>query len=260
MSEAIELKNKTVWLIGASQGIGRELAFLIAKENPKKLILSSRTASSLEDLCREIGSDFVAYKSLDIALETDVIKVAKEIKQQFGQVDILIINSGIYEITYVDNFSAKEYERITKVNYLGALYATEQVLPDMLKESSGVIVAVSSIAGVRPIPGGGAYGASKAALTYFYEALRMQVQDRGVKIILVHPGFVKTRLTDKNTFTMPGLMTAKDAATKIVNGIKKGKDEISFPWWFVSLIRVLRLLPEPIYRKIVMSMNKESAN
>lgn len=259
MSKAIDLKDKVVWLIGASQGIGRELAKGIAGESPKALVLSSRGEEGLKSLVAEIGGG-ASYKVLDVGDEGQVRSIGEEIKGEFGSVDVLIVNSGIYEITYPDKFSASEYEHITRVNYFGALYATESVIGNMLSRSSGVIVVVSSIAGVRPIPGGGAYGASKAALTYFFEALRMQVQDRGVKIILVHPGFVSTRLTAKNEFKMPGLLTAEDAGTRILEGIKAGKDEISFPFWFVSLIRLLRFLPESLYRKLVMKLDspKES--
>ena len=121
----------------------------------------------------------------------------------------------------------------------------------MLERGRGVIAPVASLAGYRGLPRAGAYGASKAAMINFLDSIRFHLEPKGLKIVIINPGFVKTPLTDKNDFRMPFLVSAEESARYISKGIMKGKREVAFPYLFSRLLKVGRMLPAPLYERIV---------
>jgi short-subunit dehydrogenase len=133
------------------------------------------------------------------------------------------------------------------VNITGAFRALACVLPGFVARNSGHIVLVGSIAGYRGLPNAMGYGASKAAINHLAVNLKLDLAGTGIKVQRVCPGFVKTRLTDKNDFPMPFLMSAEAAADCIAGGMKKNRFEINFPWQMAVIFKLLNLLPDSLY-------------
>jgi len=244
------IDGSKIWLVGASTGIGHALAKLLAPR-ASSLYISSRSEDALREIKKDLEPHPVFVVPLDVGSDDEVKKAYIDIIQDGKHPDVVIYNAGIYYPTDVLSFNAKEYISQMDINYNGALRVFETILPAMLKTGSGNIVGVSSVGGYRALPRAAGYGASKAALTYFMESMRMHVESKGLKVTVVSPGFVKTRLTSKNDFEMPFIMTPEDAAKAIVKGLDNGESEIHFPKRFSIILKLLGLLPERLYRKIM---------
>ena len=244
------LNEKNIWLIGGSTGIGEELAKTLAPE-VKNLCISARSENKLVDLVSQISCKNVFSVACSIDNLESVRQAYSKIKSRLGHIDTVILNAAVYHVSDAFSFNLDEHIEQINVNYIGNLNIASQVLPDFIKNSSGHFVVISSQSAFRSLPKASGYGASKSALTYFFESLRMQLEDAGIEISLLYPGFVKTRLTEKNDFKMPFLMEVKDAADKIFQIVKKGKGDLGFPIGLSLPIQILRLLPEKIYRFIV---------
>jgi short-subunit dehydrogenase len=246
----MQIKDKNIWLIGGSTGIGEALARKLS-EKAKTLIISSRDETKLNDLVTSIGSQNVYSEKCDISQENQVQTAFLNIKEKHKRIDTVILNAGIYQPTDIFNFNANEYIKQMNVNYSGNVLVASHIVKHFLENNSGHIVVISSQSAFRALPNAAAYGASKSALTYFFESIRMQLEDKGIKISIIYPGFVKTRLTDKNDFEMPFLMEVDEAAQLIFDVVEKEKGDLGFPLGLALPIQILRLLPEKIYRKIV---------
>jgi short-subunit dehydrogenase len=151
---------------------------------------------------------------------------------------------------------AKEFhldtvEKIVDVNISGAFRALAHILPVFVARNAGHIVLVGSVAGYRGLPNAMGYGASKAAINHLAVNLKLDLSDTAIEVQLVSPGFVKTRLTDKNDFPMPFLMSAEGAADCIASGMRKSRFEISFPWQMAVIFKLLNLLPQRLYFALV---------
>lgn len=248
----LALKDKVVWLIGASSGIGESLARDLAKRGVV-LAITARRKDKLEEIANDLnreGCNVTAFAA-DVTNSALVSSAHKEIENSLGPVDILITNAGTYKPTEAETFSASEYADIMQLNYTSMLYAIEEVLPSMRERKTGHIVGVASLVGYRGLPRASSYGASKAAVINFLEALRFDLKSHGIFVSIVNPGFVKTPLTDKNDFEMPFLVEVDEAARIIREGIEARKKEIHFPWQFSWMFKLLRILPYPIYEKII---------
>ena len=236
--------GKTIWLIGASAGIGEALAIQLAEQG-ETLILSARNAQKLQQLADQLsGADHSALPC-DVTDETSIQNVWDTFADRLP--DMVIYNAGAY-----DPMSAKEWDtdkamQMVDVNLLGAMRVLRHVVPAFVKRNAGHIVLVGSVAGYRGLPKAIGYGASKAAVNHLAENLAIDLSDTNIKTQLVSPGFVKTRLTDKNDFDMPFLITAEQAASYIVKGMQLDRFEIHFPKKFTLLMKLLSLLPSPLY-------------
>jgi short-subunit dehydrogenase len=253
------LAGKRIWLTGASSGIGRALALELAARGAA-CGLTARSEEALRALRGEIegrGGRAIVVPG-DVTDAAQMKAVAAELEERLGGIDILIANAGTHLFTKPEAFDAGEYLGLMNLNYGGMLRCIEAVLPYMLQRAGegregggGRIVGVSSLAGYRGVPRAAAYGASKAAMIHFLESLRFHLVRRGIGITIVNPGFVRTPLTDKNDFHMPFLIDADRAARIMCDGIARGKDEITFPIPFNWIIKVMRIIPYPIYKRIM---------
>jgi short-subunit dehydrogenase len=252
------LSGKRIWLTGASQGIGRALAIELAHQGAI-CALTSRDEKSLKELCDQLKARGGTALSLpgDVTDIERMRAIAGEIEAQLGGIDILIANAGTHIFTKPLEFDTKEYLALMDLNYGGMLRCIEAVLPGMLKRGSGQIVGMGSLAGYRALPRAAAYGASKAAINHFLESLRFHLVSRNIRVTVINPGFVRTPLTDKNDFHMPFLVEPERAARIICSGLARQKDEIVFPFPFSWVFKLMRILPGPIYKAIILKLWKQ---
>ena len=239
--------GKTVWLVGASSGIGRATAHALHLLGAQ-IIISARNQAALDQFVQEHpGSIALALDAGDAAS----VKAAGESVLQAGPLDLVLYCAGYYKEMRAAQFELKEMQTHNQVNYMGALHVLDSVLPYFLSRKAGHISMVSSVAGYGGLPQSLAYGPTKAALINLAETLYMDLQDSGVAVSLVCPGFVETPLTAQNKFTMPGLLTPEQAADEIIKGWQHGDFEIHFPKRFTRWVKLIGLLPRKFYFPLI---------
>ena len=235
---------KTAWITGASTGIGRELALLLAAKGVR-VAVSARGTDKLDELAGLSGN--ILAVPMDV---TDVVAVRQaydRIRLEFGPIDLAVLNAGVWDPMGADDFNAGRAARSMAVNYTGIANALEPVIEGMISRRAGHIALVASVAGYRGLPKAAAYAPSKAAVISLAEVLRLDLARHDVRVSLINPGFVATPMTSVNTFPMPFMITAPDAALRIVRGLERGHFEIAFPWQLVAMLKLLRVLPYPMY-------------
>lgn len=237
------MSNKmNIMITGATSGIGQALALAYA-ESGHRVIACGRSQQKLDKLAelhRGISTlcfdltEFDSYPQLD---------------KKHGALDLLILNAGDCE--YIDdaiNFDAKRFERVININLIAIGYALQSWLKSV--RAGGRLVLISSSAQMLALPRAEAYGASKAALTYLGKVLSIDLAKHDIEVSCVHPGFVDTQLTSRNTFAMPMMVSATQAAERIIRGIAKGKRDIRFPRGFLFLMTCLSWLPFSLWRRL----------
>lgn len=240
------LKDKIIWLVGASEGIGYALLKQLHQQGAR-IVLTARNERRLNDIAQELGNKNLLVATADV-MQLDTLQSAyTAIISQWGVPDIVIYNAGVYTPMPLEQWSLDQAIVTMDVNTLGAMRLVDVVLPDMKKNQVGHIVMVSSVAAYRGLPDSAAYGASKAALSNFTEYLKIEGSKYHIKVQLVSPGFVKTRLTEQNNFSMPAMISAEQAAQRILSGLHQGQYEIHFPKRFTFVFKLLRILPHSVY-------------
>jgi len=235
--------GRTVWLVGASTGIGRATASRLHGLGAR-VIVSARSRDALDAFVAEHGrSDAIAVDATDRQAMHDA---AKHIASVYGRIDLAMYCAGTYSAMRATDFDLDVALRHVQVNQVGALVMLDAVLPHMLAQARagrpGHISLVSSVAGYRGLPQSLAYGPTKAALINLAETLHLDLAPLGMGVSLINPGFVETPLTAKNAFKMPALITPEVAAREIVRGWERGDFEIHFPKRFTLWLKGLRLL------------------
>jgi short-subunit dehydrogenase len=245
-------KNKVILLTGASSGIGAALAFELAKRGAVLGLLARR-----EDLLKELAAGCEAVGGTARVLVADVVEAkavqesADKLRNEFGKIDILIANAGIGgSNAETRNLNAEAVKKVIDINLIGAVNAVAAVLPQMLENKSGQLAAISSLAGIRGLPKSAAYSASKAGMTAFFESVRLDVQDRGVSVTIIQPGFIKTPLTSGRAGKMPFLMELEDSIPHFINAIEQRRKFAAFPWQLATFVQLGRIFPAWLYDKI----------
>jgi NAD(P)-dependent dehydrogenase (short-subunit alcohol dehydrogenase family) len=241
-------QGKTVWLVGASTGIGRATAELLHRRGAK-VVVSARSQQALAQFTSQhAGSEAIALDATD---RTAMHAAAAHIIQQHGGIDLAMYCAGTYRAMRATAFDLDVALQHMRVNYDGALVMLDAVLPALLAQGKsgrgGHLSLVSSVAGFRGLPNSLAYGPTKAALINLAETLYLDLQPLGLGVSVVNPGFVETPLTAQNEFKMPALITPAQAAREIVQGWEGGEFEIHFPKRFTRWLKGLRLLPYTPY-------------
>lgn len=236
--------GKRVWLIGASTGIGAALAQELARHGAR-LALSARNAAKLKAL--NIADALLV--PCDVTDSVSLAVAHGNLLAALGGIDLAIYLAGDYQPMRAENFDLSAAEKIVAVNFLGAMRVTASVLPDL--QSGAGIAFVASVAGYRGLPNSLAYGASKAALIHFAECLSLELAPKKIGVWVINPGFVATPLTAKNTFKMPALISAEQAAAEIIAGLRTGNFEIHFPKRFSRAVKLLALLPYALYFRLI---------
>ena len=234
--------GRNAWLIGASTGVGLELGRLLARQG-WQVTLSARNEDQLKQAAEQIGADQLA---LDI---TDSEAVRSCAQRLFAQAPpaLVVVNAGDYEPMPLEAFDIELFERLNRVNYLGAVYALGAVLPLMRDSGGGQVLINASAAGYRGLPRSAPYSAPKAATIHLAESLRPEAARWGVRLRIINPGFIRSRLTAKNRFRMPGLMAPEQAAQRIVDALDGRGFEISFPRRLIWPMKLLRCLPYRLF-------------
>jgi len=237
-------------LTGASSGIGLALARELSRRG-YDLALLARRAEALETLAAELKTKAIAIPCdvTDLAAVRDAVHRAEE--QLGGAFDLAIANAGMSIPGPVPKFKAEDAAEIIRVNVLGMLYLFDAAIPAMIEAKKGRFCGVASIAGLRGLPGGATYSASKAAMISFLEASRVELAPFGVGVTIVNPGFIATPMTEKNRFPMPFLMTAEKAARIIADGLERGKRVVEFPLPMSLLMRTIRHFPDALYDRVL---------
>jgi short-subunit dehydrogenase len=243
--------DKVVMITGASSGIGRGLAVTLGTRGAK-LGLAARRVEQLGELVAEIES--LGGKALalpaDVESENSMRAAAVKLRAEFGPIDVLIANAGIGPTRDAAKLNAEEVANVMNVNVIGASNSVAAVLPEMIARGQGQLVAISSLAAYRGVPKSAAYCASKAAVSSFFESLRLDLEPRGVDVTIIHPGFIKTALTAGREAQMPFLMELDDAVNKMVRAIEKRRKRYSFPWQLATIVRAGMIMPIWMYDRI----------
>lgn len=232
------------WLVGASEGLGRALAHRMSAAGAE-LILSARNADRLAELAAELPGTAIVARC-DIA-DTASVRAAAA---QAGQIDGLVFLSGVYWPQRAQSWDADRVEAMCDINFTGCARVLGAVVPAMVARDRGHIVLIGSLSGFRGLPGAIGYAASKAGVMALAEAMHADLRGTGVRVQLANPGFIKTRLTDRNDFPMPFLMTPEQAAGVVFDHMQTDAFKISFPWLFSLLFRGGQFLPDWVWYRM----------
>lgn len=241
-------QGRRVWIVGASSGIGAALAADLNARGAR-LALSARSAGRLRDVAE--GMRDVMVLPLDVTDAGAFTPAMMQILDAWGGLDLVILNAGTYTPLRAWDLTTDIARQTVHTNLLGVMDGVAAVVPQMLRQQGGAIAIVGSVAGYRGLPKALAYGPSKAALINFAETLYLDLAPRGVSVFIINPGFVATPLTAQNDFDMPALISAEDAARRIVRGFAGGAFEIHFPQRFTRVMKLLRWLPDRLYFSLV---------
>jgi len=236
--------QKKIWITGASSGIGKALALKFAKEN-WQVAISARRKELLDELAQ---NENISSFPLDVT-DNDSVEIAfSNISNKFKNLDLCVFCSGAYDPILEKEINKEQIKKIMNINFFGVLNCIKTVEKYFKNKKDGHISIVSSVAAYRGLPNSSGYGPSKAALTNLTESLYFDFKKHNVRISLISPGFIKTPLTNKNTFNMPFIKSPEFAANKIYNGLTKGNAfEIHFPKELTILLKFLRILPYRVY-------------
>ena len=258
--EGIKLmNNRPVALVtGASSGLGHGLSVRLARAG-YRIGLCARRQEALQEVAAEIaamGGTALAIPC-DVGSRAEVEAAVERCEEELGPIDLLLANAGVSGNTIPEDLRAEVVETVMRVNFLGAVYAVEAVLPGMLERNRGHIVGMGSLAGFGGLPISAAYSASKGALHNFLESLRIDLRDTGVDVTLICPGYVRSPMTDQNAFPMPFLVEPEPAVEKMFRAIVRRKKLLAFPFPLAALAWIARILPRALYDRIASGFQRK---
>lgn len=240
------------WITGASSGIGRAVALAHARAG-WTVAATARREADLVSLAAEaagLPGRIVAHVG-DVVDAAGMANVVQSITTAHGPIARALLNAGVYIPTRPSTMVLDDYRRSFDVNLMGTVNSLAAVLPGMLARGVGQIAITSSVAGYGGLPTSAAYGATKAGLINLAASLKFDLDNTGVLIQVINPGFVETPATDKNPFEMPFLMKQEAAAERVLSGLATSRFEITFPRRFALILKALNLLPYGAYFALV---------
>lgn len=239
-----EWQGKRYWLVGASEGLGREVAFCLSRVGAE-VIVSARSEDRLKGLVEELPGK-ASYVTVDVSNREEVEAAAKEI----GHIDGVVYLAGVYWPMKAQEWDNEKVDMMGQVNYLGAARVVGSVIGDMVARQEGHIVLVGSLSGFRGLPGAIGYSASKAGLMGLAESMQADLRTSPIQVQLINPGFIKTRLTDKNDFHMPFIMEPEEAAKEVFEHMNSDEFKKSFPMLFSWVFRLSQFMPDWMYYRL----------
>lgn len=236
--------GKRYWLVGASEGLGRALAMKMSRAGVE-LVLSARSRERLNDLAEALPG-----RALVVPVDVRDGASVREAAHAAGPVDGVVYLAGVYWPQAAQDWNAEQVEAMCDINFTGAARVMGAVVPKMVSRGSGHLVLTGSLAGFRGLPGAIGYGASKAAIMHLSETMQADLRGTGIEVQQVNPGFIRTRLTDKNQFTMPFIMDPEKAAAEMFEHMGTDHFKKSFPMLFSWAFRLSQLLPDWAYYRL----------
>lgn len=248
-----------VFITGASSGIGAALARAYATRGAT-LALVARREPELKTLAASLPVTSFVY-ALDVA-DTDALQAAAaDFIAQAGLPDIVIANAGVSAGTLTEETEdIAAFTRIFAVNVTGTVNTFAPFAKAMRERGNGRLVGIASVAGVRGLPGAGAYSASKAAVATYLEALRVEMHGSGVKVVTIAPGYIGTPMTRGNPYPMPFLLDADIAAVRMLRVIERGKANAVIPWQMGVVAKLMRALPAVLYDRLAAKAGRKPRN
>ena len=237
-------QGKRYWLVGASEGLGREVAFCLSRAGCE-VIVSARSEDRLQALVAELPGK-ASYVVVDVADRAAVDRAAVQI----GPIDGVVYLAGVYWPMKAGEWDNEKADMMGQINYLGASRVVGSVIHGMIARGSGHIVLTGSLSGFRGLPGAIGYCASKSAVMALAESMQADLRGGPVQVQLINPGFIKTRLTEKNDFKMPFIMDVDKAAHEFFEHMNDDAFKKSFPMLFSWLFRVSQLMPDWMYYRL----------
>jgi len=253
-----QINKKVVWITGGGTGIGKELAKRFSDKN-YTVVISGRRTSKLNAVKSHNSKNIVPIK-LNVSNQKECKKVSDLILKRFRFIDIIILNAATYKPGSLDKLSLIQTRKIVETNILGPINCFAPIVGLMKKEKKGHLVFVSSPAGFRGLPGAGIYGVTKSAITFLAETLKLEYDQYGIKVQVIHPGFVKTPMTDRNNFAMPFIISAEKAADVIIKKIFTKNFEISFPKRLIIPMKFFKILPSSVYFFLMKNLIRKKLN
>jgi len=236
-----EWQGKRYWLVGASEGLGRALALKMSAAGAE-VILSARNADRLKDLAAEMPG-----KTQVIPVDVSDAESVADAAAEAGRIDGLVYLAGVYWPQPAQKWNAREVEMMCDINFTGGARCVGAVIRQMVDRDAGHIVLTGSLSGFRGLPGAIGYSASKSGLMALAESMYADLRLTGVDVQVANPGFIRTRLTDKNDFQMPFIMEPDEAAQAMFDHMNSDHFKKSFPWLFSLLFRFSQVWPDWFY-------------
>ena len=240
----INLNGKRYWVVGGGDGLGKALAHCMSRAGIE-VIVSSRSEDKLANLVKELPGK-ASYQTVDVADDTSVKAAAEAI----GEIDGVVLLAGVYWPFSAREWNAEQAVAMADVNFTGFMRVLGQVVPRFVERDAGHVVITSSLSGFRGLPGSIGYTASKAATMSLAESMYADLRKTGVRVQVANPGFIKTQLTDKNTFNMPFIMEPEEAAREMFELMLTDQFKKSFPTAFSLLFRGSQFLPDWAYYRL----------
>lgn len=243
-----------VFITGASSGIGEALAHEYAQRYKKEntiLGLASRNSERLQKLQLTLQNTYginCAIYPLDVRDSKALAYAAANFIQQYGIPNVVIANAGVSSGTLTEHAEdTSAFQAVMDINVIGLVNTFQPFISAMRHAGQGQLVGIASVAGIRGLPGAGAYSASKAAAIAYLESLRVEMLPYSIAVTTIAPGYVRTPMTDINTYKMPFLMDADVAATKFVNAIEHQRRFVVIPWQMGWVAKLMRLIPPKLW-------------
>lgn len=251
---------KLVFITGASSGIGQALA-LTYYQAGYKLVLAARRTAEIDSWIARHNISPNSYKiySIDVSNIDSIVSAGKACIKELGLPDVVIANAGIS--VGVDTAIREDLDQMAQTfatNNIGLAATFHPFIEGMLARKSGKLVGIASVAGIRGLPGHGAYCGSKAAVISYCESLRGELRGSGVQVVTICPGFIKTPMTEENRYPMPFLMEVKDFAEQSFYKIEKGSSYSVIPWQMGVVAKLLRLLPNVLFDKVLAGRGRKA--
>ncbi|MFO8126263.1 SDR family NAD(P)-dependent oxidoreductase [Yoonia sp.] len=237
-------QGKRYWLVGASEGLGREVAFCLSRAGAE-VIVSARSEDRLKELVEELPGK-ASYITVDVA-DRAAVEAAAE---QAGDIDGVVYLAGVYWPMKTQEWDNEKADMMGEVNFLGASRVVGSVIKSMVAKNAGHIVLVGSLSGFRGLPGAIGYCSSKAGMMSLAESMQADLRTSPIEVQLVNPGFIKTRLTEKNDFNMPFIMSPEDAAKEVFEHMNTDAFKKSFPMMFSWVFRLSQFMPDWMYYRL----------
>lgn len=238
-----------VFITGASSGIGAALARAYA-ERGARLGLLGRNEAALARLAESLPGEHLTLVA-DVSVQAQIADATRRFVSRFGVPDVVIASAGVSVGTLTEYESdLADFEQVLRTNLLGMVATFQPFVEPMRRRGSGRLVGIASVAGIRGLPGAGAYSASKAGVISYLESLRVELHGSGVRVVTIAPGYIRTPMTDVNDYPMPFLMAPDAAARRMLGMIEAGRRFGVVPWQMAVVARLLAAIPRPVFDRL----------